>query len=39
VDRQARDAALAQVLDAQSLNETGRSVRVEPRVLVISGGA
>jgi choline dehydrogenase-like flavoprotein len=32
-------AALAQVLDAESLNETGRTVRVEPRVLAISGGA
>jgi len=32
-------AAVAQVLDAQSLEETGRTVRVEPRVLVISGGA
>jgi len=32
-------AAVAHVLDAQSLGETGRTVRVEPRVLVISGGA
>jgi hypothetical protein len=32
-------AAVAHVLDAESLKETGRTVRVEPRALVVSGGA